>query len=222
MSIQRINVSFPFPVEMTEAAHAALHDAVELMCAAYEKARPDRVMWAAGEGGTPPPGFFFNEPKGDWDMSVLNIEVAERERYDTDRTAKLSASAELREHITKEVERLTRGIERYREGVKSDNVEYRTGSEAFLRKYERELRILRLAQHALGMSPLEKENTELRDALKPFADCAAQLEGSEDVPRAPDGEWAKFRLLTDDYRRAARAMGPTKATASENTDRESK
>jgi hypothetical protein len=39
-------------------------------------------------------------------------------------------------------------------------------------------------------------------ALKPFADCAAELDGSDDVPRAPDGEWAKFRLLTDDYRRA--------------------
>lgn len=40
------------------------------------------------------------------------------------------------------------------------------------------------------------------DALKPFADCAEELDGSEYTPRAPDGEWAKFRLLTDDYRRA--------------------
>lgn len=151
MSIQRISVSFPFGVEMSKAAHRALHDAVDLMCADYEKAHPDRVMWAAGEGGTPPPGFFFDEPKGDWDMSVLNIEVAERERYDTDRTTpKLSASAELRDHITKEIERLQRGIERYQEGVKSENSEYRAGSNAFLRKYERELRVFRLAQRALG------------------------------------------------------------------------
>lgn len=153
MAIRSISVAFPFAVEMNEAAHAALHDAVELMCFDYEQKHPDRVMWAAGEGGTPPPGFFFDEPKGDWDMSVLNIEVAERERYDTDKGFKLSASAELRAHIAKEVDRFQRGIERYREGVKSDDSEFRAGSQAFLRKYERELRIYQLAQHALGMLP---------------------------------------------------------------------
>lgn len=153
MSIQRISVSFPFAVEMTTAAHRALHDAIDLMCSGYEKAHPDRVMWAAGEGGTPPPGFFFDEPKGDWDMSVLNIDVAERERYDTDKASKLSASAELRDHITKEIDRLQRGIKRYREGATSDNTEFRHGSQTFLRKYERELRVFRLAQHALGMDP---------------------------------------------------------------------
>lgn len=155
MSIQRISVSFPFAVEMPKAAHRALHDAIEMMCSAYEKAHPDRVMWAAGEGGTPPPGFFFDEPKGDWDMSALNIDVAERERYDTDRAFKLSASAELREHITKEIERLQRGVERYREGAQSDNAEYRMGSQSFLRKYERELRVYRLAARALGDIPPE-------------------------------------------------------------------
>lgn len=145
-----IKVAFPFEVEMPKAAHRALHDAIEIMCAEYERTHPDRVMWAAGEGGTPPPGFFFDAPKGDWDMSVLNIEVAERERYDTDRAFKLKASAELRDHITKEIERLQRGIERYSDGVKSDNSEFRIGSQSFLRKYERELRVYRLAQHALG------------------------------------------------------------------------
>ncbi len=148
-----INVTFPLPVEMPEAAHRALHDAVEIMCAAYERAHPDRVMWAAGEGGTPPPGFFFDEPKGEWDMSALNIEVAERERYDTDRAFKLSASATLREHIAKEIDRLQRGIERYSEGAKSDNAEYRMGSESFLRKYRREFGVYCLAQQALGMVP---------------------------------------------------------------------
>lgn len=160
MSIQRISVSFPFAVEMTGAAHRALHDAIDLMCHGYEKAHPDRVMWAAGEGGTPPPGFYFDEPKGDWDMSVLNIEVAERERYDTDKALKLSASAELRDHITKEIDRLKRGIDRYREGCASDDPEYRHGSQAFLRKYERELRVFRLAQRALGDGPIEDQRGE--------------------------------------------------------------
>lgn len=46
----------------------------------------------------------------------------------------------------------------------------------------------------------------LRAALAPFAACADELDGNEDVPRAPDGEWAKFRLLTDDYRLARQAL----------------
>lgn len=158
-----IKVSFPLPVELPPAAHRALHDALELVSAAYERAHPDRVMWAAGEGGTPPPGFYFDEPKGDWDMSVLNIEVAERERYDTDKAFKLSASAELREHITKEIDRLQRGIERYREGVKSDDGEFRIGSAAFLRKYERELRVFRLAQHALGLCPAQATSLNVKE-----------------------------------------------------------
>ena len=47
---------------------------------------------------------------------------------------------------------------------------------------------------------------ELAKALAPFAKCANELDGDKDVPRAPDGEWAKFRLLTDDYRRARAAL----------------
>lgn len=50
------------------------------------------------------------------------------------------------------------------------------------------------------------EIRRLRAALKPFADCADELDGSEYVAREPDGEWAKFRLLTDDYRAARAAL----------------
>ena len=50
---------------------------------------------------------------------------------------------------------------------------------------------------------LQSRLKEAEEALRVFAECAKELEGSEDVPRAPDGEWAKFRLLTDDYRKAA-------------------
>lgn len=55
----------------------------------------------------------------------------------------------------------------------------------------------------------------IMDALKPFADCAAELDGSEDVPRAPEGEWAKFRLLTDDYRRARDVVAMVDAALAE-------
>lgn len=151
--ITRVTVTFPIPVEMPEAAHRALHDAVEITCASYERAHPDRVMWAAGEGGTPPPGFFFDEPQGEWDMSALNIDVAERERHDTDRGFKLSASAELRAHIEDEIARLERALPRKREMAAMDDPELRMGGATFVRKYERDLRVLRLAQQALGMCP---------------------------------------------------------------------
>ncbi len=59
---------------------------------------------------------------------------------------------------------------------------------------------------ALTAPTRDGEVERLREALAPFAACADELDGSEDVPRAPDGEWAKFRLLTDDYRRARAAL----------------
>jgi len=61
---------------------------------------------------------------------------------------------------------------------------------------------------AARIEALEAENRKLREAIKPFADCADELDGSEWTPRAPDGEWAKFRLLTDDYRAAREALTP--------------
>lgn len=45
----------------------------------------------------------------------------------------------------------------------------------------------------------------MREALKPFADCADQIDPEED-----DEEWAKFRLLVSDYRRARQALGDQK------------
>ena len=41
----------------------------------------------------------------------------------------------------------------------------------------------------------------LREALKPFADCCEEINDSES-----DEEWAKFRLLIKDYRRAQDAV----------------
>jgi predicted Zn-ribbon and HTH transcriptional regulator len=45
---------------------------------------------------------------------------------------------------------------------------------------------------------------DVREALRPFAECVSQIKATED-----DEEWAKFRLLVKDYRRAARALGIT-------------
>lgn len=50
----------------------------------------------------------------------------------------------------------------------------------------------------------EERERKLREALKPFADCCDQIRDDED-----DEEWAKFRLLVKDYRRARQALKET-------------
>ncbi|MEQ1491869.1 MAG: hypothetical protein ABL932_15100 [Terricaulis sp.] len=45
---------------------------------------------------------------------------------------------------------------------------------------------------------------KLREALQPFAECASQIPADES-----NEEWAKFRLLVKDFRRAAHVMGAT-------------
>lgn len=50
----------------------------------------------------------------------------------------------------------------------------------------------------------EERERKLREALKPFADCCWQIRDDES-----DEEWAKFRLLIKDYRRARQALKET-------------
>lgn len=54
---------------------------------------------------------------------------------------------------------------------------------------------------------------EMAEALRPFAECAAQIADTED-----DEEWAKFRLLVKDYRRAARAICPSNPSGNKATN----
>lgn len=58
--------------------------------------------------------------------------------------------ATLTAWLVKEIEHAKRQIERHTEGVKSDNVEYASGSRAFLAARQRDLRIYELALGALG------------------------------------------------------------------------
>lgn len=46
---------------------------------------------------------------------------------------------------------------------------------------------------------------ELVEGLRPFADCVEQIADTED-----DEEWAKFRLLIKDYRRAKAVVAKVK------------
>jgi hypothetical protein len=52
-----------------------------------------------------------------------------------------------------------------------------------------------------ALSTLLEQNRKLEEALKPFAECVVWIS-----PEESDEEWAKFRLLIGDYRRAARAL----------------
>jgi hypothetical protein len=65
-------------------------------------------------------------------------------------------SAEIAEHIADEIERLEKGIERYREGVRSTNYEYAQGSRGFLKRYLRNVAVYRLAQSALAVKAAAK------------------------------------------------------------------
>lgn len=59
----------------------------------------------------------------------------------------------------------------------------------------------RIQSDAAEIASLKAQVAEAREALKPFADCCEQISDEED-----DEEWAKFRLLIKDYRRAAQAI----------------
>lgn len=61
--------------------------------------------------------------------------------------------------------------------------------------------------------------TSMKEALEPFAKCAdeidyedkARSEYADEPAVTPDDEWAKFRLLVSDYRRARIALNGEKA-----------
>ena len=92
MSIRCIEISFPTEVELPDGFDRLLDAAVDMVCKAYERSHPDRVMWPAGRGSKPswsaadaaffgveaPPGApDSGEPT--FDDSVYCIEVSERE-----------------------------------------------------------------------------------------------------------------------------------------------
>jgi predicted Zn-ribbon and HTH transcriptional regulator len=62
------------------------------------------------------------------------------------------------------------------------------------------------ARAAIEALPARNDERALKlaEALRPFAECVSQIKATED-----DEEWAKFRLLVKDYRRAAKALDIT-------------
>jgi len=51
---------------------------------------------------------------------------------------------------------------------------------------------------------------ELYEALEVFAACADELDATRETEMTPDDEWAKFRLLASDYRKARAAIAKAK------------
>lgn len=92
--IKTIVISFKVPVDFPPGFEQALEGLVNMVCEAYEKQNPTRVMWPFGRGQMPTREFFTQ----DWDAplkdgeprpkmfhaDIFQIEVSEREAYDKD------------------------------------------------------------------------------------------------------------------------------------------
>ena len=80
--IVRIEINFPVGVELPDGFERELDALVDKACKHYERAHPDRVMWPAGHGSK----ILWREPEEpDFDRSVYEVSVSERERYESER-----------------------------------------------------------------------------------------------------------------------------------------
>lgn len=76
--IQKIEISFPVPIELPELFETQLVELIDKVCKKYVSEHPGRVMWPAGVGNK----VLWRElQEPDFDDSVLAIDVAEREDY---------------------------------------------------------------------------------------------------------------------------------------------
>jgi hypothetical protein len=78
------------------------------------------------------------------------------------------------------------------------------GYPGWIRELVDEVAAAMQSQLTAAQALIEQQRQEierLRVALKPFAQCVEQINASES-----DEEWAKFRLLIKDYRRAQAAL----------------
>ena len=85
MKARRVEIGFPFTVELPDDFQQRLIGLVEEVCKSYEASHPGRVMWTFGVGAriTFMP-LTREEEQGrgiEFDDDTLSIEVAERERY---------------------------------------------------------------------------------------------------------------------------------------------
>lgn len=77
MKVRKIEIDFPFMVELPPGFSRALSEFVNLVCKRYEERHPDRAMWPAGHGSKP----LWREPEEPgFDESIYHIDVAEKGR----------------------------------------------------------------------------------------------------------------------------------------------
>ena len=82
IKIQKIEIEFPFLVELPPGLDRLLEAVVDFVCKKYEAENPTRVMWPAGQGSKP----IWREPEEpEFDDSIYHISVSERERYKKER-----------------------------------------------------------------------------------------------------------------------------------------
>lgn len=76
--VHRIEILFPCPVELPPGFERTLDALTGMVCELYEQQNPDRTMWPMGHGAKP----LWREPEEpDWDNTVFQIDVAEREAF---------------------------------------------------------------------------------------------------------------------------------------------
>lgn len=85
-TVRRIEINFPVPVELTDAAQQQLDAIAAELCKAWQAQHPGRVMWPAGIGSKitfmPMTAEAERERGLEFDDDTFEIECAEREDYD--------------------------------------------------------------------------------------------------------------------------------------------
>jgi hypothetical protein len=76
----RILIDFPVPVKVSREAHRVITHGVEMICTAWERENPGRVMWPAGFGALITSNIYASDDLK-FDESVEHIECATREAY---------------------------------------------------------------------------------------------------------------------------------------------
>lgn len=83
--ISKIEIVFPVPVETPKGWEQKLSKLVDEICKKYKQNNPGRTMWTSGHGSKPiyiPLTQEDEKHRGmEFDDSVFQIEVAEREDY---------------------------------------------------------------------------------------------------------------------------------------------
>ena len=83
MKIYKIEILFPFRVDLPLGFDRALSESVNLICEHYEEQHPKRVMWPAGHGFKPLSSDFSK-----FDEAIYQISISERQAYPKEKKKK--------------------------------------------------------------------------------------------------------------------------------------